>query len=574
MSESLHNILVRQLKRHRGSAENLPPEWASFLRAVNDAYREFDKDRGMLERSLELSSEELIQANTSLRESETRYRTFIDATSDLVFLKDDAFRYLFINRAYLAFLDKSAADIIGHTDFDLMPPDMARHCRASDQQARDRNASVATEEVVGAQTFQTIKFPVPLPGERIGIGGYIRDLTHQRRAETEHARLQAQVNQLQKIESVGRLAGGVAHDFNNMLQVILGHVELAFDHLENAPRLQQDLEEIRKAAGHSADLTRQLLAFARKQTVMPQVLDLNKTIAGMLQMMQRMIGEDITLVWNPAAALWSVKMDPSQIDQILANLCTNARDAMPNGGTLAIETANAALDAAACAALPESTPGDYVRISVRDSGCGMDRETLSHLFEPFFTTKVFGQGTGLGLATVYGAIKQNRGSIRVESTPGHGTVFHIYLPSYAAPAPLHRPVSIAAPPIVHGSETMVLVEDDPIILDTTRAMLDKLGYQVLTATRPDEALRHVTQHHGKIALLMTDVVMPSMNGRELARQSLTRRPDLRVLYMSGYTANVIAHHGVLEPGIHFIPKPFTLAELSVKLREALAPATD
>jgi len=397
-----------------------------------------------------------------------------------------------------------------------------------------------------------------------------RFITERKRAEEEREKLQVQLAQAQKMESVGRLAGGVAHDFNNMLGVIIGHTELALEQVEQAQPLHVSLVEIRKAAQRSAELTRQLLAFARKQTVTPKVLDLNDTVEGMLKMIQRLIGEDIELAWRPGGNLGLIKMDPTQIDQILANLCINARDAIMNTGMVAIETDSAAFDEAYCEEHPGFVPGEYVLLAVSDDGCGMDKETLDKLFEPFFTTKVIGKGTGLGLATVYGIVKQNDGFINVYSEPGHGTTFKIYLPRYTGKNPsVTKDESVEPDVSLLGKETILLVEDEPGILKMTLKMLERHGYTVLAAPTPGEAMSQAAQYKGEIHLLMTDVVMPEMNGRDLAKDLLSIFPDLKLLFMSGYTADVIAHHGVLEEGVHFIQKPFFMKDLAAKVREAL-----
>ena len=385
---------------------------------------------------------------------------------------------------------------------------------------------------------------------------------------TEKSALEIQLRQAQKMESVGRLAGGVAHDFNNMLGVILGHAEMALELARRDAPLVNNLMEIRKAAERSADLTRQLLAFARKQTVAPKVVDLNHAIDGMLNMLRRLIGENVRLDWRPAPTLWPVWIDPSQVDQIVANLCVNARDAIAGVGTVTLETAVVSVDDAACAVRPGFVPGDFVRLLVRDTGCGMDAETLSHVFEPFFTTKGLGEGTGLGLATVYGAVKQNNGFVFASSEPGRGTAFEIYLPRHAAKTEL-APRASGAAPAPRGHETILLVEDEPAILDITAQMLEQQGYTVLTAATPGAAIRLARDHSGGIDLLLTDIVMPEMNGRDLARRLLSLYPNLKRLFMSGYTASVIAHQGVLDAGVHFIQKPFTLHILAEKIRAAL-----
>ena len=389
-----------------------------------------------------------------------------------------------------------------------------------------------------------------------------------RRAEEERERLQSQLAQAQKMESVGRLAGGVAHDFNNMLGVILGHTEMVLEQVGLNDPLRADLEDVQRAAQRSADLTRQLLAFARKQTVAPKVLDLNETVAGMLKLLRRLIGEDIDLLWKPGHEVWPVMMDPAQLDQILANLCVNGRDAIAGVGTVIIETENTSIRDECNGLNAGLGPGDYVMLAVSDDGCGMDAETLSQIFEPFFTTKEMGKGTGLGLATVYGAVKQNNGFITVNSDPGLGTTFRIYLPRHVAKIE-EETGKLTHLSAVRGAETILLVEDDPAILRMTKALLNKLGYTVLTANTPGEALRVAREYSGRIDLLMTDVVMPEMNGRDLAQNLLSNRPGIQRLFMSGYTADVIAHHGVLDEGVHFISKPFSTKDLAVKIRKAL-----
>jgi CheY-like chemotaxis protein len=370
------------------------------------------------------------------------------------------------------------------------------------------------------------------------------------------------------MESVGRLAGGVAHDFNNMLQAILGNTSLALMEVPMDSPVRECLQEIQKCAQRSADLTRQLLAFARKQTIAPRVLDLNDAVGGMLKMLQRLMGEDIDLVWRPGPEAGWVNMDPSQVDQILANLCVNARDAIGGGGKVTIETANENFDQLYLDSHPEARIGCFVRLTVSDTGCGMSADVRSHLFEPFFTTKGLGRGTGLGLATVYGIVQQNHGFIRVYSEPGQGTTFHIYLPCHAQRTAAPGSDSVASEP-GRGSETVLLVEDEPSILRVSQRVLENLGYRVLAARTPGEALELGRVHADTIQLLITDVIMPEMNGRELARNLLAINPNLKRLFMSGYTSDVIAHHGVLDVGVHFIQKPFSVKALAEKVREAL-----
>jgi signal transduction histidine kinase/sensor domain CHASE-containing protein/ActR/RegA family two-component response regulator len=390
---------------------------------------------------------------------------------------------------------------------------------------------------------------------------------------TERLALEAQLSQTQKMEAVGRLAGGVAHDFNNMLQVIQGHAELALDGCSPDDPRCEDVQQIRAAAERSASLVGQLLAFARRQVAAPRTLDLNQTIDGTISLLRRLIGENIDLSWQPGAEVWPIRIDPTQLDQILTNLCVNARDAINGTGHIAIETGVVTFDQAWCAANPDCLPGDYALLTVSDDGSGMDRETQARLFEPFFTTKTLGRGTGLGLATVYGIVRQNDGFIKVYSEPAVGTTFRVYLPRRAA-----GDVAIPAPeslqPLPHGNEVLLLVEDEPRLLDMARTMLERLGYRVLAAASPDAALEAAAEHAGTVDLLVTDVIMPGMDGRELSDQLRALRPGLKTLFISGYPGSIIDTHGVLEPGVRFLPKPFTARGLANAVRQALDPASD
>jgi PAS domain S-box-containing protein len=385
---------------------------------------------------------------------------------------------------------------------------------------------------------------------------------------TEHLQLAAQFQQAQKMESVGRLAGGVAHDYNNMLSVILGYTEMALNQVDPSEPLHADLKEILNAAKRSTEITQQLLAFARKQTINPIVLDMNKTVKSMLNMLGRLIGEDIDLLWRPEAALWQVKMDPAQINQILANLCVNARDAIAGVGKVTIETHGTTFDEAYCADHAGFVPGEFILLAVSDDGCGMDKETLGNIFEPFFTTKEINKGTGLGLATIYGIVKQNNGFINVYSELQKGTTFRIYLPRYVGKAEKLKTEIVADIPLGHG-EMMLLVEDEPAIMKMGQMMLEKLGYKVLTAGTYNDALRLAGEYGNGINLLVTDIVMPGMNGRDLADQIHNVCSDIKTLFMSGYTADVIAHRGVLDEGVNFIQKPFSMRDLGVKIRATL-----
>lgn len=396
----------------------------------------------------------------------------------------------------------------------------------------------------------------------------VHDLTERRRAEEERDRLQMQLLQAQKMESVGRLAGGVAHDFNNILAAIMGYSEMALLQTDPGTRLHKNLEEILKAARRSADLTGQLLAFARRQVTSPKVLNLNDIVGGMLKMLQRLIREDIELVWIPGHGLWNVKIDASQVDQIMANLLINARDAISGAGRVTIETHNVEVDEGFVGRHSDFSPGDHVLLSVSDTGCGMDRETLEHVFEPFFTTKDVGKGTGLGLATVFGIVRQNNGFVHAYSEPGRGATFRIYLPRFAAEAK-PEPGRREEKQTPRGEETILLAEDDKAVLDLTRSLLEALGYRVVTAGTPDLAIRAVEEQRDAIHLLLTDVVMPGMNGKDLAGRLVSMQPGLKCLFMSGYPADVIAHHGILDEGVHFVQKPFSLQTLSEAVRRVL-----
>ena len=508
------------------------------------------------------------EADDALKESQQLYQKFINANRDLVFVKDEELRYVVANDAIVAFFGRSRQKLLNCTDFDLMDPTAAEICRKSDLRALEERKVILSEENIYQRIYEATKFPLTLKGGHIGVGGILRDITERRQAEEERERMQQQMIQAQKMESIGRLAGGVAHDFNNILSVILGHAEMAMDRIDPANPLHTDLAEIRRAARSSADLTRQLLAFARRQTILPRVLDLNETVAGMHKMLERLIGENIEFAWKPGNDIWPVHIDPAQVDQILANLCVNARDAIPDSGRISISTENITIADESLNRHAGFHPGQYVRLTISDDGCGMDRETLAKAFEPFFTTKVLGVGTGLGLSTVYGIVKQNGGFIHAYSEPGHGTTFRIYLPSHSGDSVTTRPDSNSVT-VRGGGETILLVEDEPAILKLGKRMLQRLGYQVLTAGTPAEAQRVSDEFSGEIHLLVSDVIMPGMNGSELAAILTGKRPLMKTLFMSGYTADVIANQNVLHGEVSFMQKPFTIRDLALQVRDAL-----
>ncbi len=524
-----------------------------------------------------LAATERKRAEEALQRSEALYRLVVENINDIVWTFDlSSMTYTFVSPSLQRILGYDEETMVKNLDV-IFTPETKQHVLKAfgkfiesnaegdilvmDAEHRQKDGNLIWMEISASPLKDDL-------GNIVGFLGTTRDITERRRVEEEKAKLERQLHQAQKMESVGRLAGGVAHDFNNMLGIIIGHAELAMGHVDPSHPLHANLEQIRKAANHSADLTRQLLAFARKQTVAPVVLDLNETVEGMLKMLRRLIGEDIDLSWQPKANLWPVKVDPSQIDQILANLCVNSRDAIAGVGKLIIETGNRTFDEDYCGAHAGFTPGEYVMLAVSDDGCGLDKKTMANIFEPFFTTKEMGKGTGLGLSTVYGIVKQNSGFINVYSEPGQGTTFTIYLSRHKGKAAKMQPEALAEP-FVRGDETILLVEDEPAILELVMMMLTNLGYTVLTAGTPGGIIHLAGEYAGKIHLLMTDVVMPEMSGSDLARNLLSRYPLLKHLFMSGYTADVIAHNGILDEGVNFIQKPFSINELAFKVREAL-----
>jgi PAS domain S-box-containing protein len=514
------------------------------------------------------------RAEEKLKESEARFRELADMLPEAIFEADASLHLTYCNHKTLALFGYEEKDFSQGVNLLELVASADRE-RAQGNIAQQAGAPADDLTEYAGQRKDGSQFPLLLRVASVikhqELGGYrgvIFDITERKREEEDRANLQAQLAQAQKMESVGRLAGGVAHDFNNMLGVILCHTDMLLEGVPSDNPLRAGLEEIQKAARRSADLTRQLLAFARKQTIEPKALNLNDTVEGLLKMLQRLIGEEITLNWKPSLSLWTVKMDPAQIDQILVNLCVNARDAIAGVGRITVESRNVVFDEAYCAGHADFIPGDYVLLTVSDDGCGMDAVTLSHIFEPFYTTKEMGKGTGLGLATVYGAIKQNNGFIHVYSEPGQGATFNIYLPRHMAenmPLPEKAPVQTVS----CGHETILLVEDEPAILEMTTLMLERQGYTLLAASCPAEALRLAKEYTGRIDLLLTDVIMPELNGRDLAKNLLSIFPGLKRVFMSGYTADIIAHHGVMDEGEHFIQKPFSSKELTAKLREAL-----
>lgn len=575
-------VRLGQLLRKQGSFLDEPIRFVTKGGAIRDAlWSAVVINLGGSEVMLSLIHDETERkrAEEELRDSESYNRVlFHDAHIPLAVIDPQSSRFMTANQAAAHIYGFDTVEpLLGLTPWDLSPP-VQEGGRASKDLANELLHQVME---VGSTVFEwrhcrpdgsewesEVHLIAFCHRQRRLIQVSLQDITGRKQAEREREKLQAQLLQSQKMESIGRLAGGVAHDFNNMLSVIVGHAELMLRRGDSSAAQQTHLQGVLEAAKRSADLTRQLLAFARKQTVAPQVLDLNQTVGGMLKMLRRLIGEDIELIWKPGIEAGQVNMDPSQIDQVLVNLCVNARDAMAGPGRITIETEVVELAGAMETDYEGVEPGEYALLRVGDTGSGIEPELLPHLFEPFFTTKELGKGTGLGLATVYGIVRQNHGLVRVSSDPGLGTTIHIFLPRYRGRT--DRIVETTLPPsTTPGSETILLVEDEAMILDIGRTMLEMLGYRVLAASTPGEALRLAREHRGDIHLLLTDVIMPEMNGRDLARQLLSLFPDVKRLFMSGYTADVIAHHGVLDEGVHFLQKPFTLETLTAKVRGAL-----
>ena len=513
-------------------------------------------------------------AEISLRQSEEKFsKLFFSSPAWMAITRLEDGTYLEVNKAFEEITGFDRSEVIGRTSLELglwPEPDGERERYMA--LARERGGFREQQVTFLTRDGEPITalwsaYMMDLAGETCLLST-VMDMSALKRSRVERKKLYAQLLQAQKMESIGRLAGGIAHDFNNKLLVILGRVQMVLMDMEPENPIYEDLEEVQDAAKGSADLTRQLLAFARKQTIAPRELDLNETLEGMLKMLRRLIGEDIDLAWQPDTNLWSVKMDPAQVDQILANLAVNARDAIDGVGKVTIETKNVVLGEAYCAEHVGFVPGEFAMLAVSDNGGGMDKTTLDQIFEPFFSTKEIGKGTGLGLSTVYGIVKQNNGFVNAYSEPGKGTTFKIYLPRYQGETTRETSTGSEETPKGLG-ETILLVEDDPGILEVVGMMLEGLGYAVLTANGPDEAMATAREHTGGIHLLMTDVVMPRMNGNDLAEQVMKIRPETGTLFMSGYTANAIAHHGILNEGVHFIEKPFMADGLARKVREVL-----
>ncbi|WP_447986657.1 PAS domain S-box protein [Nitrospira sp. Nam74] len=506
------------------------------------------------------------RAEQAIRASEERFQVFMNNSPTVAFMKDEDGRYLYVNQLFARCFAVSAAECIGKRDDDMWPADVAKRLRENDKAVLAGEQVVELEEVVPTPDgkphyWLVFKFPFrDSSGHKI-LAGMAIDTT-------DRKRLEVQLRQAQKMEAIGQLAGGVAHDFNNLLTVISGYSELLQHHLRDDEPLRKQVEQIKIAGDRASALTRQLLAFSRQQVLRPIVLDLNVVVTNLMQMLPRLIGEHIALKTSLAPQPTFVKTDPGQLEQVLLNLAINARDAMPDGGTLTIETSNVALDEAACRRLGTISPGMYVQLTVRDTGCGIDAATQPRIFDPFFTTKELGKGTGLGLATVYGIVTQSQGAISVNSAPNHGASFAVYFPKSEVEhePPKDGTTSMEPQP---GWETVLVVEDQHSVRGFVRNLLALNGYRVLEAADGSEALRICGQHADDIQLVVTDLVMPGMSGRELAERIAKVKPKVKVLYISGYTDDSVVHAGVAQAGMAFLQKPFSPKAFTHKVREVL-----
>ena len=525
---------------------------------------------------LDKYEEDRQRIHAALRESEKKYQQIYDETPVGYHELDTKGRFTRVNRTELQMLGYSAGEMLGKPVWDFFEEEDTTRKVILAKLSGDVSFHDTFERTYRRKDGSTILVLVEdrvlrdKGNQIIGIRSMVEDITERRRAEEALRKSEEQLRQWQRVEAIGRLAGGVAHDFNNLLMTIKGCSELLLGAFDRRDPRREEVEEILKAADRATSLTRQLLAFGRRQVLQPQVLDLNAVVMNMDKMLRRVIGEDVQLIASLRRDLWSVKVDPGMIEQVIMNLAVNSRDAMPNGGKLTIETTNVTHDEEYASHHVSVKPGYYAMLAITDTGCGMDKETQSHLFEPFFTTKEKGKGSGLGLSTVYGIIKQSGGNIWTYSEPGLGTTFKIYLPRVEETSHAYKPEisrkEIKAP---GGTETVLLVEDEEAVRSMVSKVLQNKGYRVLEASHGNEALEVCDKFEGPIHLMVTDVIMPQMSGRELAERLALVRPEMGVLYMSGYPDNTIVQHGVLEPGTAFLQKPFTISALELKVREIL-----
>jgi len=551
-------------------------EFSSLANSFNTMAAEIKLSHNQLKRSI---TEEK-KTNLSLQESRKQYFDLVERTSDLITRVDLHGRFIFVNDAAATVFGLAVKDCITRDAFGFIHPDdrdatsqaFSSWVKGGNIPLQYENRQVSAGGVIRNMMW-SIRSERDENGDICGFACSARDVTEQRRIESEREKLEKQLFQSQKMDAVGQLAGGIAHDFNNMLGVIIGHAELAQLQLDPSNPAMSYLKAIQKAGIHSAELTRQLLTFARKQAIEPKVINLNASVMTMFAMLQRLIGENINLSFEQEQALWSVKVDPFQVDQVLVNLCVNARDAIDEIGSIVIIVKNCRIDGVTNSAQSSVQPvvvppGDYVLLSVKDDGCGMEHAVMERIFEPFFTTKAVGKGTGLGLATVFGAVNQNEGFIQVSSELGQGTAVEIYFPRTVEVSPKSKELTQTSNH--QGSETVLVVEDDEVLLDLEIAMLEQKGYKVLSASTVTLAETLAQDNAGQIALLLIDVIMPEMNGWDLSVKLKAVCPAIKVLFMSGYTADIIASQGIIENDVHFLQKPFSVEALAAKIRQVLA----
>jgi PAS domain S-box-containing protein len=513
-----------------------------------------------------ISEKQRRQAYAALEERNALVKSIFEGTDDPIYIRDLAGRYVIVNPAFAKYFGRRVEELVGKTAANLLDAANAQRTSETDRSVVETGQTQTFEYEIslasGNRTFLTMKSPYrDGEGKVVGVIGVSRDIT-------EYRAMESRLRQSQKMEAIGTLAGGVAHDFNNLLMVIAGYGAVLHEEVAGEPKLRGQVEQIQKASERAASLTRQLLAFSRKQTIQPVALNLNAAVSGIEKLLRRLIGENISIVTRLAPDLGTVKADAGQIEQVILNLAVNARDAMPDGGTLTLETRNSDVGSGAAGAPPTVKAGRYVELIVSDTGVGMETEVQAHIFEPYFTTKPAGKGTGLGLSTVYGIVQQAGGYVTFTSRPGTGTRFHIVLPRIdSEQAPIARTEFGEAE--YSGSETVLLAEDEPAVCDLVRAILTARGYTVLPARVPQEAEAISEAHQGKIDLLLTDVIMPGMSGAELSKRIASRNPQVKVLFMSGYIDDAIVRQGIHQHEAAFLQKPFTPISLAKKVREVL-----
>jgi signal transduction histidine kinase/ActR/RegA family two-component response regulator len=579
----VHKLLDRQLKRCFGSAGDVPEVLLPFIAVVDEAYRQTEADRLLLDHSMETVSEEMVERYQLLQEALAESQraememagalslleATLESTTDGMLVVDGAGKMVRMNQKFVdlwripehVVSSQDDASALAFAAHQLEHPDEFLS-KVHELYSHPEAESFDVLRFKDRRVFERYSKPQRVAGETVGRVWSFRDVTGR-------LQLEDQLRQSQKMEAIGSLAGGVAHDFNNLLMVITGHAEFLLEDLGQSRHDCPNVDEILRAASRAAELTHQLLAFSRKQILQPVVLDLNAVVVGLEPMLRRLIGEDIQTISVLSPDLSAVTADRGQMEQALMNLAVNARDAMPNGGRLIFETRNVRISDETEPVRSGTIPaGEYVLLSVRDNGCGVPRDLQGRIFEPFFTTKAAGKGTGLGLATVYGIVQQSGGFIWLDSEPGAGATFRIYLPrARGAPTPgevhpRHRPVSA-------GTETILLAEDEDSVREFVRRTLERQGYSVLCGSSGREAIRIAAEDGRRIDLILTDVVMPQMGGRELVESLRGPHPNARVLYMSGYTNDEIVRGGVLQTDTSFLQKPFTGTELALAVRDSL-----